>query len=184
MFAPIRILVFLLFLTYFQAYLVHDKNTFRYKQLRPQFKHISKSKTSPFVSRSALNMGVEHLVTCGIDSNIFNDGSASCLAGTTTEVIQNFAWDMLGSISTMGLLVATYFYIRRIQSADVMLGQDVDHFERLRSSVCPKCNGTGRNLFRRSAICKLCDGTGEVDIVSSTMSLTLPSRSDSRFDDE
>ena len=121
-----------------------------------------------------LTMGVEHLVECNVNgaTNGFINYDM-CLDHDMNHVIQMLFVDMFERIITIGILVATYFYFKRLAVTDPVNSAFVpksnsnnnENFDFSQEYCkCPKCNGTGRNLFKKGLACDLCGGSGEIDI--------------------
>jgi hypothetical protein len=118
-------------------------------------------------------MGVEHLLNCE-KSTLFSN---MCFDHDMNHLAQSFLSDMIGSIASIGFMVASYFYFKRItekQSTERMEDETIPSIRE-----CPKCNGTGYNLFNRQILCDLCDGSGFIDFPRpQSYSLPFPRRNE------
>ena len=140
-----------------------------------------------------LSMGVEHLVEC---SNVARANgflnSDMCLDHDTNHIMQMLVTDIFERIVTIGILVATYFYFKRL-AVTQPINDDYtttavsdssrytnDYYDSNDQTIeCPKCNGSGNSLFNKSAVCNLCGGTGEI-FMSKPKRFNLPSKPSSR----
>lgn len=117
---------------------------------------------------SKLSMGVEHLVDCGSSSTGFLN-SDMCFDHDINHVMQMLVTDMFERMVTIGILVVFYYYFKRLaitQPIDSSMDSNgsinrTNDYEYIQD--CPKCNGTGRNLFNKSMLCDLCGGSGKVE---------------------
>lgn len=143
--------------------------------------------------KSKLSMGVEHLVECSktAKANGFLN-SDMCLDHDMNHIMQMLVTDIFERIVTIGLLVAAYFYFKRLAITQPVnedyTTSSVTDSNRYTNDYynsndqplqCPKCNGTGNNLFNKSLVCDICGGTGDI-YIPKPREFNLPSNPSSR----
>lgn len=132
-------------------------------------------------------MGVEHLVNC-VNKDLIKFADM-CVDNNKDHIVQSLFGDVFGVIANIGLLVASYFYFKRLaRFSDSSVSSTSDSNSNSNefaddkeydSRECPKCNGTGRSLLNRGQLCGLCDGTGTLDL-PPIRSLKLPRSRDNQ----
>ena len=145
-----------------------------------------KNKISFERNRNQLTMGVEHLINCNPGDLVkFAD---MCLDTNKDHITQSLFVDLFEKVVNIGLLVASYFYFKRLanvsdfgsvsntRSDDNDRDNEFSNYEEYETRECPKCNGSGRRLTNRGQVCSLCGGIGtlDIDIPPVIQSLKLP----------
>lgn len=179
------IYLLLLSLPTIRCFICNNKNTFlKSKKLSTSCVKSIQNGKFKLSKQTKLTMGVEHLVECNANSGVSNGflNFDMCLDHDTNHIMQMLAADMFERIITIGILVATYFYMKRLAvtdpvNSDFVPNSNINRNDFEFNQQCPKCNGTGRNLFSKSLICDLCGGTGEIDLPTPTI-FNLPRKPD------
>ena len=133
-------------------------------------------------NRNRLQMGVEHLINCNPGDLVkFTD---MCLDTNKDHITQSLFVDLFEKIVNIGLLVASYFYFKRLANisdssrSDSEMerdrGNEFSNYEEYEPRECPKCNGSGRSLTNRGQVCGLCGGVGILEFPPVIQSLKLP----------
>ena len=130
---------------------------------------LNRSVNQKFASKSRISMGVEHLVNCAGSGYLLS--TDMCLDTNIQHNLQILFVDMFQSVATIGMLIATYYYMRRLSrvsptsvSVPITSNDEISYSQTTSSSLqeCPKCNGSGQNLFNRKQTCDLCGGKGQI----------------------